>query len=264
MSGVPFFLRLDDIAEMDSRAVHLVEGALSAGLPVLVAVIPAQLTQDTATWLLQLSEKHAPLLDIGQHGFRHEDYLQQHGWHGEFCRLRTRAEQAEDLKMGMAIMDDLLGERWQRIFVPPFNHLTRGTVDLLVGMAYRGLSTIHIPPRRARQHLSATRRDWAYRAGGFLPAHRNGYRVEGRLPCVSPVLDMVADYGSSSPRMPDELDERVEELLSDGIAMLGIMLHHWVYRDVADADVALQWLRRTAERYDLKPVPVSRLLEGIS
>jgi len=63
--------------------------------------------------------------------------------------------------------------------------------------------------------------------------------------------------------MPDELDERVKHLLSDGIAMLGVMLHHWVYRDVTEADAALQWLCRAAERYNLKPVPISRMLEKV-
>lgn len=55
----------------------------------------------------------------------------------------------------------------------------------------------------------------------------------------------------------------MRRLLAEGVAMMGMMLHHWVYRDVADADAALQWLCRAAERHDLEPVPVSRMLEKV-
>lgn len=49
----PFFLRIDDVTEIDLRLIRIVDGAMELGVPVLLSVIPSQITKAATTWLLK-------------------------------------------------------------------------------------------------------------------------------------------------------------------------------------------------------------------
>ena len=190
------FLRLDDVSTLDARLVYLVENALGHQIPLLLAVVPAELTTEAAQWLMHLQAAY-PILDIGQHGYRHEGFDCRNG-RGEFCRTRTASEQNRDIDEGAAIMDNAFGSHWQQIFVPPFNCMNRTTARLLIRKGYIGVSTFYLPIKNVKQFYSFVIGGMSYYFGGHLTHFRNGYRVEGQLPCISPALDTVKNYGSFS------------------------------------------------------------------
>lgn len=69
MSGTPFFLRLDDISDLDVRLVYLMEHTLGLGIPVLATVIPAQLAPETAECLLRLHNPGDHHLTAGDNNY---------------------------------------------------------------------------------------------------------------------------------------------------------------------------------------------------
>jgi len=263
VSGIPFFLRFDDITDLDARIVRFVEGSLANGFPVLAAVIPEQLHPDATEWLIKLRGKYPQLLDIAQHGYRHKDHFSGAA-HGEFCQGRADKLIAQDILAGAVIMDDAFGDEWQRIFVPPFNHICRYAIQVLIRMRFLGVSTIYSPPDTFRKRFSMCRDMIAYQFGSALPAWKNMWRVEGRLPCVSPVIDVGADYAGSRLASTNALDEMVSGLISAEGQVLGIMIHHWLYRDMTEIDDLLAWGKRVRDRCELSPVSVSQLIRDFS
>ncbi|MDX8391442.1 MAG: DUF2334 domain-containing protein [Mariprofundaceae bacterium] len=261
MSRMPFFLRFDDITDLDDRIVYFVETSLVKGFPVLVAVIPEQLDSDTAAWLIALRRQYPLLLDIAQHGYRHQDHFSGDA-HGEFCRERSDKQIEDDIAAGARIMDNAFGGEWQRIFVPPFNHVSRHAVRTIIRMHFLGVSTIYFPANSLRERFSMCRDMLAYRCGGALPAWRNMWQVEGQLPCVSPAMDTVADYAAAQLVPISELNDAAMRFIACGEQAFGIMIHHWIYRDMAEIDALIEWVECIRDRCSLYPASVSQLMRG--
>jgi len=262
VSGIPFFLRFDDITDLDERIIQLVENSLANTFPVLVAVIPDKLHSDAAKWLIGLRGKYPHLLDIAQHGYRHRDHFPGIT-HGEFCKSRPNELIDQDLLAGMAMMDNAFGGEWQRIFVPPFNHVSRYTIRTLIRMRFLGVSTFHFPVDNLRERIFMCRNIITYQFGSALPAQRNMWRIEGQLPCVSPVIDTVADYTDPRPASIDKLDAMVNSMFLKRVQVFGIMMHHWVYRDKIDIENMLKWVKSIRDRFELTPVTVTQLMQSM-
>jgi hypothetical protein len=259
---IPFFLRIDDVAEIDARLIRIVDGAMELGVPVLLSVIPSKITKAAANWLLEKHNLFPQLLEIGQHGYRHVSYLKG-SQHGEFCKIRHANEQESDLKAGMKLMDDAFGETWSRILIPPFNCFTRRTVHLLEEYRYRGVSSMHLPPQKPIDWARAWRDLFLYWLGGNVPAYRNVYSIKGVLPCVSPVMDVTRDYSPPRPWQEKDLRQQTEELIMMGIPVFGIMIHHWIYKDMAEVEAFIDWLMLVKQKENFVPVRVGTIMDQL-
>jgi hypothetical protein len=258
----PFFLRIDDVTESDPRLIHIVDGALEWGLPVLVSIIPSHITKAAVNWLLKKHSAFPQLLEIGQHGYRHINYLKGYP-RGEFCKTRRAKEQLADLKAGRRLMDDAFGEAWSRIFIPPFNCFTRLTVRLLAEHHYRGVSAMHLPPQKWIDWVRAWRDLVLYRLGGNVPAYRNVYSIEGILPYVSPIMDVTRDYSPPASWQGKELHSRAKEITMSKIPVFGVMIHYWVYRDIVEVEAFMKWLAWVKRKETLVPVPPSFMMDQL-
>ena len=202
------------------------------------------------------------LLEIGQHGYRHVSYLKG-SQHGEFCKTRYANEQESDLKAGKQLMDDAFRETWSRIFIPPFNCFTRCTVRLLVKYRYRGVSAMHLPPQKPIDWMRAWRDLFLYWLGDNVPAYRNMYSIKGVLPCVSAVLDVARSYVPPIPWQEEDLCLRTDELIKAGIPVLGIMVHHWVYKDMAEVETFMNWLTSVKQKDNLMSERVGTIMNQL-
>jgi hypothetical protein len=262
MSWIPFFLRLDDVEDLDPRLIRIAAMALDLRIPVLVSVIPTKVTKSAVDWLVQTHQAFPQLLEIGQHGYRHKNYLKGIP-RGEFCKVRNKKKQLADLKTGRSKMNDAFGDAWSHIFIPPFNYFNRVTVYLLAEMNYRGVSIMHLPPQNVKDWLRAGKEIILYRLGFKLPSFRNIYPVEGILPLVSPALDATKSYSPSIPQSPEKLHYQAKKFITAGIPALGIMVHHWIYRDMEQVDAFIQCLGELTQDDSLIPVPSGSLIDQI-
>lgn len=133
---VAVFFRDDDAGWEDERLRELVARFAGHGLPVDLAVIPAELHDDLAAWL---RDSHAGL---HQHGYEHTNH-QAEGRKCEFGPARDKAAQREDIARGQAQLQALLGDRLDPFFTPPWNRCTRATAENLVELGFALLSREH-------------------------------------------------------------------------------------------------------------------------
>jgi hypothetical protein len=181
---VEVFFRDDDAGWEDERLLELVARFAEHGLPLDLAVIPAAVTPALA---VRLRETHAGL---HQHGYAHTNH-QAEGRKCEFGPARGFAAQRADIAAGQARLRELLGDRVDPFFTPPWNRCTPDTGRALVELGFSLLSREH----RA-EPLGLLRE---------LPVHLDVARL-------------------SAP----ELDERFAGHVRDGAGPIGVMFHHGV------------------------------------
>jgi hypothetical protein len=133
---VDVFFRDDDAGWEDERLLELIARFAEHGLPLDLAVIPAELTPRLAD---ALRERHAGL---HQHGYAHMNH-QLEGRKCEFGTARDRAAQRADIAAGQRRLRELLGERLDPFFTPPWNRCTRETGEVLVELGFTLLSREH-------------------------------------------------------------------------------------------------------------------------
>jgi hypothetical protein len=187
---VEVFFRDDDAGWEDERLFELIGRFAEHGLPVDLAVIPAALTEELAEALVA---SHAGL---HQHGFSHTNH-QAEGRKCEFGPARNRDQQLADISAGQARLRELLGERLDPFFTPPWNRCTADTASVLVELGFALLS-----------------RESKAEPLGLLP----------ELPVHLDVARLSAS----------ELDERFAKLVGTG-GPIGVMFHHAVMEPSAMA-----------------------------
>jgi peptidoglycan/xylan/chitin deacetylase (PgdA/CDA1 family) len=183
---VEVFFRDDDAGWGDERLLRLVGLFEGHGLPLDLAVIPAELTPPLADTL-----RERPV-GLHQHGYAHVNH-QREGRKCEFGSDRSRAQQQDDIARGRERLRQLLGDRLDPFFTPPWNRCTRDTGEALVALGFAALS---------REH-----------------------RAEplGLLPEVPVHLDVAR-------LAPEELDARFAGHVREG-GPVGVMFHHAVMED---------------------------------
>ena len=211
---VEVFFRDDDAGWGDERLLELIARFEATGLPLDLAVIPAELTPRLAETL-----RERPV-GLHQHGYAHVNH-QREGRKCEFGSDRSRAQQQDDIARGRERLRELLGDRLDPFFTPPWNRCTRDTGEALVALGFAGLS---------REH-----------------------RAEplGLLPEVSVHLDVAR-------LTPEELDARFAAHVRAG-GPVGVMFHHAVMED-ADLGRAAALLELLASHANVAPRTLAELV----
>jgi hypothetical protein len=149
-AGLPCRLwwRDDDLTALSANFWHLQQLAERQALPVLLAVIPATLSEKVVR-----ASEHLPYLQFCQHGFSHRNHQSPGNSQSEFGSARTDAQVSADLASGLARLHTLLGERLLPIFVPPWNNYPEERLPLLAQAGFVGLS--QYGPLAAEAHGAA-------------------------------------------------------------------------------------------------------------
>ncbi|WP_053226269.1 hypothetical protein [Solirubrobacter soli] len=198
---VDVFFRDDDAGWEDERLLELIARFAEHGLPLDLAVIPAAVTPGLAE---RLASTHAGL---HQHGYAHTNH-QVEGRKCEFGPARGYDAQHADIAAGRQRLSELLGDRLDPFFTPPWNRCTHDTGRALVDLGFTLLSREH----RA-EPLGLLRE---------LPVRLDVARLE-----------------------PEELDARFATHVRGG-GPVGVMFHHAVMEpdDMARASELLSLLAR--------------------
>lgn len=139
------FFRNDDVNELTPELVAISELFFTAGIPIIHAVEPGNLSDACANWLIEKKAQHGRLLEIMQHGYNHTKHSA-----GEFGGSRAFQEQYDDLRRGRDIMDRRFGDRWfPAVNFPygPYNQATIRAVDEIGYKVFNG----HYNPRLSRR-----------------------------------------------------------------------------------------------------------------
>lgn len=186
---VEVFFRDDDGGWGTGRLLELLDLFASFGLPLDLAVIPADLDADLAAELRSRAARSEGRLGLHQHGYAHLNH-EPEGRKYEFGPSRAPAAQRRDIAAGRALLADRLGPIVDPIFTPPWNRCTPATGRCLVELGFAALS------REARAEPLAipglcelpVRVDWfAKRHGLLLSREEVGGRLADAIRAGGPV-----------------------------------------------------------------------------
>lgn len=134
------FFRDDDVAELDSSIIRLIELFQKLETPLSLEVVPQKLEKGFIDYFYSLKSKE--LFDIGQHGYAHIPYRKHNKNKGEFGSNRTNEEKRNDIIEGKKILDNTFGNYSIKSFVPPWGLMDQNTYEILRGLNYETFSCI--------------------------------------------------------------------------------------------------------------------------
>lgn len=135
----PVFVRVDDLGTNDLPAIDIIINICKKNdIPLLLAVIPEQLSEETADYLKNEISKEWPGLIIAQHGVTHIPYV-GHVKKMEFSLWEDVDQIIHKLEVGKKILFDRIGidVTW---YVPPWNKYGRNLVDALEKSGFESFS----------------------------------------------------------------------------------------------------------------------------
>jgi peptidoglycan/xylan/chitin deacetylase (PgdA/CDA1 family) len=130
------FFRDDDAGWRTDRLRALLDLFAEFALPVDLAVIPAALDRALAD---ELAERP---IGLHQHGFAHLNH-EPNGRKFEFGPSRDPRAQRDDIETDARRLEQLLGDRVDPIFTPPWNRCTADTGRCLLDLGFAALSREH-------------------------------------------------------------------------------------------------------------------------
>jgi len=133
------FFRDDDVAELTPTLKRLIELFMKHKVPLVLAVVPKKVTKETVQYLKNMKARHHGLLELTQHGFSHENNSKTSVPY-EFGRALSYNEQFEKISKGKKIMNELFGNDFTHVFVPPYNSFDKNTIKALKKLDFKGLS----------------------------------------------------------------------------------------------------------------------------
>ncbi|MEP2533076.1 polysaccharide deacetylase family protein [Shimia sp.] len=202
--ALPFWWRDDDAIEPTAALEKL--GALSCetGVTVHLAVIP-KLASDLLAG--QMGTAFIPVM----HGWTHRNTAPDGAKNAEFGIGRDPGEVKKELTAGIARMQDIFGDAFSRMFVPPWNRLDTDVLPILKSAGFSAVSTY------------APRKDKAPVPG---------------LEMINTHIDPIFWRGTRGLVPPETLVSQIVTLLRDrrlGLAdnaePLGYLTHHLVHDD---------------------------------
>jgi len=128
--------RDDDAADAGPAADRLIALHRQAGVPLAIAVVPAQATQALADRLAGESG-----IDILQHGYAHVNHAPADEKKIELGPHRPAMMVLGELGAGWLALERLFAGRGLPVLVPPWNRIVPGLVPALPEIGFRGLST---------------------------------------------------------------------------------------------------------------------------
>lgn len=133
---LPLWWRDDDAVRPTAELDQLAALSEKLGLPVHLAVIPAEATPELAAYCAA----HPPLIPV-VHGWAHQNNAPAGEKKAEFGAHRPAAEVLADAVRGLEHLRSLFGVTLRPMFVPPWNRIGADTVQGLAGLGYGALST---------------------------------------------------------------------------------------------------------------------------
>ena len=224
---VRYFIRDDDVGELTDGLRRFAETFVGLGLPVSYQIIPAQLTEECADYMLGLRREHPDLVEFGQHGLRHEMIVNgRHHWR-EFGPERSLEEQRRTIFEGREILRARLGDQTPiEVFTPPQHKYDGNTVRAAAAAGYRIFSGAAYPSRHHRiaYRLGRAMRLSSLRHHGI--SYHGGTRPEAPIREIS-IAVAVDDGGRVC--CPAEAVAAAAESAARHSDMVGFMFHHAVY-----------------------------------
>lgn len=141
---LPLWWRDDDAIAPSAELTRLTDLSEHLQLPVHLAVIPRDATQELA----QIMQAHPNLVPV-VHGWSHDNHAPAGEKKSEFPSQRSIDEMLAEIDQSLTRMQDLFGNSLLPMFVPPWNRISPELLPWLAGAGFAALSTF-TPRKQAK------------------------------------------------------------------------------------------------------------------
>jgi peptidoglycan/xylan/chitin deacetylase (PgdA/CDA1 family) len=207
---VTFWLRDDDAVAPTPALETLLQLMRRYHVPLTLAVIP----QHTGAALVERLAQE-PELCVSVHGWSHKNHATAPDKKQELGPHRPKEEVLAELKAGFDKLQDLYGEQFLPMLVPPWNRIDKALVPALPALGFSALSVF------GRE------------------------KCPSEMPLLNTHVDVMDWHGTGGGRDADVLFAEIADWLApdkEPLAALGLLTHHLVH------DVAVwQFLERLFE-----------------
>ncbi len=144
-SPVQVFFRADDIGEMDSNFIQMMQVFAEHAMPLCPALVPQWLTAERWQRISALPGGKK-LLCWHQHGFAHVNH-EQAAKKNEFGDSRSSNAIQRDILAGRVKLEQILGDSFTPVFTPPWNRCSAASMQILQERGFYALSrSINVEP----------------------------------------------------------------------------------------------------------------------
>lgn len=199
---VQFWWRDDDAASASPALRRLIALAERSAVPLALAVIPAQLSQD----LVQAVTESPAAITVLQHGIAHQNHAPTNHKKQELTTTAGLDRIHRGLRAGTARLERAFGSRFLAVQVPPWNRIDAPVEALLPQLGFVGLSTFGAYPGKLLSS-SLPRIDCHFDLFNWRPAR--SFRGQDAL--LAELIQTLAGARNHAPSCPDPI---------------GIMTHH--------------------------------------
>jgi len=204
---VAFFVRDDDGGWNDEGLLALLDTVERRRVPIDLALIPDACEAALAR---RLRDRDGRTVHLHQHGRAHINH-ERTGRKCEFGPSRSAEQQRDDIAAGRRRLRDLVGDRLEPIFTPPWNRCTAATVECLVDLDFELLSrdVTAATGAEAVDELPVTL-DWTGRRGASAGAYDWGIAIAGSIRTSRQPIGLMLHHAAMS-----EMDREMVGALLD-------------------------------------------------
>jgi hypothetical protein len=222
------FLRDDDVTVLSQPFRRFFDLFAERGLPMSYQIIPERFTSECADFLRAAQASAPKLVDLGQHGLRHQMMVRDKLEFYEFGPERTYRQQLDDILEGRALLRSRLGNDVPLdVFTPPRHRYDRNTLTAIKEAGFSVLSASSYTSLRHRGAYAVGR------ALGLTNLGRPGVPRHGSVRPDSGLFELsvavgIDDGGAVTLSVDDAMREiaRARRHTQD----VGVLFHHEAFK----------------------------------
>ena len=246
------FFRNDDVNVLDDTFIKFVESFIAHNIPLVLAVEPANVTQETVQYLLEAKNSYPNLIEIVQHGWSHAVHDR-----GEFGGSRGYKDQWDDICRGLDVMRNRFGEAFFPAMTFPFGQYNEHTIRILNELDYLVFSSKFNSSFSAQVfywfgRLSHRKRMFDRRVSYHLGRYP-GSNLEEISTSLSPIKKYVGPHGGTECVFESLETLKTQYLISTKrTPVVGIVLHHRYHAGPERMSLLVQFMESLAALNDVR------------
>lgn len=196
-SPVRFWLRDDDAIEPSEQLDHLLKVTKKFGVPLTLAVIPADTGIELARRLDTVDH-----VSVAVHGWSHTSYANANEKKQELGNHRPQGVTLAELQLGFKRLSELYPTRFVPLLVPPWNRISPEIIAQLSGLGFEGVSVF-------------------------------GDEQSTPVVSINTHVDIIDWKGNRGGRSIEDLALELAASVQSGRSFIGILTHHLVHDERA-------------------------------
>ncbi len=250
MNKKTIFFRNDDVREsIEPELIQLIDIFTTAGIPISLAVEPANVTPEVVNWVLNKKRQYPAIIELIQHGYNHNKYC-VYPKGTEFGSSRTFNDQYQDIQKGKQLMDLYFNDDWFPAMAFPYGSYNSPALEALDKAQFNVLSTgvTFSFPHQFKDLIGRLLKKDVIK--GKKISHHNRIRKPYKFVELDCSVNIIETYLSETKAKHFTLEKIIGHIKKASIysSVIGILFHHRFHTDEFEKiEKLIEWLKESEE-----------------